>query len=225
MKLALCLHGLSYGKNDKNKRPILFDLGMKFIKNEIIDKHDIDIFVHTWNKGNKDKILEHYKPKKYIIGDNKKILPRQKSSLYSYMMVNNLRKEYEIENNIKYDGIILTRFDLIIKINRRLDTYDMSKIYFPDNFKLSKDLGRDYYINNCCILEWLIMSNSDNIDNFCKFYYSYDKYFSKTLKKYNGGNPHIVFMVFLLDYFKDLLEIFKLENLRACSGNAFNIIN
>lgn len=36
--------------------------------------------------GNTDKIIKYYKPKKFII-DDKKIKNRQKSSLYSYMIL------------------------------------------------------------------------------------------------------------------------------------------
>ena len=177
MKFALCLHGLSASNNDKNKKPILFDVGYKFIKTELLDKYDMDVFVHTWDKGNKEKIMKYYNPKKSKFVGKRSISNRYMSSLYSYMKVNELRKEYEKENDMKYDCIILTRFDLAIKVNKNLETYDMSKFYICEtplsNTKYESTI--EFYKSFGYMNDLLLMSNGDNIDKWCQFYYHYNK--------------------------------------------------
>ena len=54
MKLAICLQGLSSGKNDKGD-PVAFIKSYEYLKKNILDKNDVDIFIHTWND-DKDKI-------------------------------------------------------------------------------------------------------------------------------------------------------------------------
>ena len=57
MKLAICLQGLSSGKNDKGD-PVAFIKSYEYLKKNILDKNDVDIFVHSWSTDLKEEILE-----------------------------------------------------------------------------------------------------------------------------------------------------------------------
>jgi hypothetical protein len=76
-----------------------------------------DIFFHTWDteKDKVQKIIDLYEPKSYLITPPK-IFQRFEifgPMLYSIMMSNEQKKNYEIENNFRYDLVIKTRFDLV----------------------------------------------------------------------------------------------------------------
>lgn len=127
-----------------------FEYCAPFLKKNILDKYDCDVFMHTWdemdsktltwkgkprskecfNKKKIKQIKDFYNPKRLKIEHQQ--LPevdevaKSKNGLkeislfgtnsmwYSAKYANNLRKEYEKENNIKYDIILATRPDIFI---------------------------------------------------------------------------------------------------------------
>lgn len=142
MRIALCLHGLSGGKNSKG-RIIQAKNGYKCIKKHILDKYDVDVFMHSWTVASEKQMVEWYKPKKYLFESQIKFPGPKKfnfqggyyqnmqSLYYSYQKSNQLKKQWEEENNFIYDLVIHCRFDLnIIKIQKDLTTFDPDKIYF-----------------------------------------------------------------------------------------------
>lgn len=86
-----------------------------------------DVFIHTWTMPDtqRQQIKQLYNPVGYleqgtINKDAKTVYGAYHqdcgafgSMLYSIMMSNELKKQYEIENNFRYDLVIKTRFDLI----------------------------------------------------------------------------------------------------------------
>lgn len=76
-----------------------------------------DVFYHTWEltPEKSKKVKELYNPKLYL--EESPLDRRYESSfgnmLYSILMANELKKQYEIENNFRYDLVIKTRFDLV----------------------------------------------------------------------------------------------------------------
>ncbi|QKF94569.1 FAD/NAD(P)-binding domain superfamily protein [Fadolivirus algeromassiliense] len=151
-------------------------------------------------------LIEKYKPKKIIIDKNNldsfsindgKIIPVLiyqahddatkyiNSQLYSKYSVCKLKRDYESENNIKYDIVFLMRFDFGVthlNINNILGL-DMSRIYFPSEKCrhkhpgggggcLSCDNNKFHFgcshTNDICDL-WTL-SASDNIDIVGKLY-------------------------------------------------------
>lgn len=150
MKVAICLSGQT--RNWKSS----YDS----IKNQIIEKYNADVFIHTWNvcgktiphnfindySDNFDKIdyefIKYYNPKKIKIDWPEYDTFKQKineSRFYNTLMMwysinksNELRKEYESENNLKYDVIIRCRFDLFFK-NFEINNIDKNTIYLPPN--------------------------------------------------------------------------------------------
>jgi hypothetical protein len=74
MKVALCFNGLVGGKIGKNGKGENFDpkTAYKYYKKHILDVNDdVDIFIHSWSVDEKDRLLELYKPKKWIIEKQK----------------------------------------------------------------------------------------------------------------------------------------------------------
>ena len=240
MKFALCLHGLSHGNNDKRKNPIMYDLGYTMIKRELLDKYDMDVFVHTWNAGGKDKILRDYAPKKWIIGDKPNYgnspKPRQSSSHLSYKRSNDLRKEYEQETGIKYDMVILTRFDLVISVNMDLNELDPEKFYIPACYK-SPQWDLEYHKKACYMMEWILMSNGENIDKYCSFWDKIPRFYqlshqnilnmnAKDSVRRNPTNPHHIWMYICLHEecgISDKLEMLPMEKFASASGNCVTL--
>lgn len=234
MKIALCLHGLSHGINDKRPSPIMYDLGYKFIKTELLDKYpEIDVFCHTWNAESKEKIIRDYQPKKYIIGETPIHItnrPRQASCLYSYMRANQLRKEYEAEQDIKYDCVISTRYDLILSVKCDIREMDMSKFHIPGNYK-SPEHTLEYFIKSCYTLDWILISNGDLMDKWCNFYNVLPQMIRESVAwvtKQNSidglkrtiDNPHHIFMTFLLHPstgLRDHISMFSIDQIASCS--------
>jgi hypothetical protein len=195
MKIAFCLYGNLGKKSSSSERTkIIIDKKENFlsavskegcdfnpfqtynsIKN-IINKYNPDIFLHSWSKKYEKEIYELYKPKKFLVEEQKifdinlenyginiesnidewKISNNMKegyirqykhlkdknyffkelqlqafrssSKWYSSKISLELKKEYEEENNFKYDLVILTRFDLSLRCHQ--DFNILSKINF-----------------------------------------------------------------------------------------------
>lgn len=78
LRIALCLHGLSDGKNSKGRR-IRSDWGYQCLKHEILDnnQYDVDVFLHSWSLNMKEQLKEWYQPKKYMIEEQKNYINKQ----------------------------------------------------------------------------------------------------------------------------------------------------
>ena len=48
-----------------------FNISSALYKKHILDKNDVDVFVHSWSTGMQDHILGAYEPKKYLIEEQK----------------------------------------------------------------------------------------------------------------------------------------------------------
>jgi hypothetical protein len=143
-------------------------------------------------------ITECYKPKKILVEDNKldqfsindgNIIPLLKyqatddatryinSQLYSRYKVIELKKDYEKENNFKYDIVLLIRFDFnYSNINFDFINLDFTKtIYFPGKngnhthplggggcILCDKNIEHKKHMNDLCDI--MQLSNSENID-------------------------------------------------------------
>jgi hypothetical protein len=146
MKTAICFSGLVGSTRGKSQELVgdfkkCFEISSALYKEHIIDKNDVDVFVHSWSTGLEKEILETYKPKKHIIEKqivfdvpDYKILAKTPavrkqthySLWYSRMMANKLKSEYEQENNFKYDCVMLARFDLAWQTDLIFEQYDQN---------------------------------------------------------------------------------------------------
>jgi hypothetical protein len=152
------------------------------IKKHIIDKNiNIKIFFHTWdiNISNIEYLIECYKPEKYISEEY-----TENNIIYSYTSsmnkVNLLKCEYEKENNIIFDNVILCRYDLIWTTDLILNEINNKK------FTISywgTDIDKNYNFNNLYdntnfkgIHNLFFISNSYNMNIFCNLYNELNKY-------------------------------------------------
>tara|TARA_R100000152_G_C6773823_1_gene201344 strand:+ start:576 stop:1211 length:636 start_codon:yes stop_codon:yes gene_type:complete len=165
MKTAVCLMGLSAGKNDKGDR-VQFD-SCNSIQKNIIKPYNADVFLHTWNESEeiKAQLLNMYSPKLYktepqIVfdtGKNQSI----KSRWYSHREVLKLVSKYETENNFEYDYIFITRFDCDYYKNLDFARYNSSKLYVSTWEANNGPMG---------FLDYWFLSDSKNMKKYGNIY-------------------------------------------------------
>lgn len=157
MKLAVCLSG----------QPRTLDLAVSNILHYFSGKYEVDFFCHAWDyntykrkKENRNlnenpvywtgnQPVDHnwlmekinlYRPKKFLIESVNVFQYRfpWDSLFYSLMKANDLKKQYEYENNFKYDFVVRTRYDIV---------YDTRNIFVPCH-NADKFNYLDIYVNN-----------------------------------------------------------------------------
>ena len=144
MKVAVCFFGLvgtTKGKSQelRGNPEECFEISSEKYLKHIIEKNDVDVFVHSWSTDMENRILDIYKPKKhliekqivfdtpdYITGTTEVRKQTHYSLWYSRKKVNELKSQYEKENGFKYDCVMLARFDLAWQTDLIFDKYDQS---------------------------------------------------------------------------------------------------
>jgi len=124
MKVALCLHGLFNSQQDVNSDGFN---GYIYIKNNILNKFDTDVFIHSWEPDMQPLLEILYQPKKAIFEPQKDFselikerrldtvegCPRSPQSVLSHLYsVTEVMKLPHEQTGVKYDMIIKARFDL-----------------------------------------------------------------------------------------------------------------
>ena len=204
MRTALCMYGQGgdmrggYGPSLQNKPgPVNFKACFDSYKEKIIDVNNCDIFMHTWAVKHEKILRNLYQPKKAIFEPQKVFVKIQNKAIaarsrwYSTQQVLRLKKQYEEENNFKYDWVMLLRYDVIF-----FTEIDFSK-FKPEYFYVSnmnmcpsrpitiektpKLFGRITHPDNITfdlkIIEDLWMfSNSNYMDIFSTLYDYLDEY-------------------------------------------------
>jgi hypothetical protein len=156
MKIALCISG----------QPRFIDVTFPYIQKNILEVNDCDVFFHTWfDKGKSydgaawspittpedsipDKLLELYKPKKWLIEPNKNEFFKQqsahiiknteaepyitKSMFYTIKQSNELKNQYSVEKNVHYDVTIRLRFDVAIMSQLIIDNVFSQCLHYVD---------------------------------------------------------------------------------------------
>ena len=137
-KIALCLSG----------QPRSVELAFPYVKNNILGGNDVTVFTFSWGKDNQN-ILDLYKPALSIVREQNVIpdfsqytrfpppQPNWKvkdpklstwSQLYAIAECNELKKQYEKENNMVFDWVIRSRFDFAINTYIPFEVLDNSKL-------------------------------------------------------------------------------------------------
>jgi hypothetical protein len=153
MKIAICISG----------QPRAYAQGYEYLKRNLLDKYDCDIFIHTWNNivyGTKD-VIDLYKPKMWeaerpfsgVFDDKYTNTPNAKdwppiatvSMFYSIFQTLLLKTNYELMHN-RYDWIVKTRFDYAVNGVIPFDHLDKNKLYIP-NCRMTpmRDFGNDQF--------------------------------------------------------------------------------
>ena len=182
MKVALCLMGIVGAVSEKYGigQDIDYRIGHHFIKKHILDKNDVDVFIHSWSTDWKDGLVDVYKPKKHLIeeqidfGEETLKYHSIKSRWYSTKKVVELKSEYENENNFKYDFVMIYRFDCIFNKDVIFSEFDNRYFYTS-------------HVNECykskCHCEGISMyadlwffGNSNDIDLFGSYIDNWKEY-------------------------------------------------
>jgi hypothetical protein len=159
MKIALCLHGLFSSENDTSSNG--FD-GREHIQKNILDKGDVDVFIHSWETDKKDLIEAIYQPKKAIFEsqiDFKETIikngldtlvgtPRTPQSVLSHLYSVTEAMKLPYESGVEYDIIIKARFDLG-RINRNTSGPGLGNPFAVQciNFQTDIENGKLYNAN------------------------------------------------------------------------------
>lgn len=201
MKVALCLHGLVgsiKGKNSEMAGGGDDVLRLSYGHNQhIIDINNADVFVHSWSTEFKDKINALYAPKSSLIEEQIQFeLPdyikskpsrvfAHLSRWYSYKKVVELLRTYEEQNNIKYDYVLVQRFDLVWNAIPEFDLMNVNNLYVGKSTLNSNTEWSD---------RWFI-ANSDNMEKFATLYDNIYEYMKPggelpSNKQYGGISSH-----------------------------------
>lgn len=156
MKIALCLH---------NQYNNVFD----FTSIATIFKN-ADIFIHCWDDGPIDRIIQDLKPNKLLM-EPKKTMDAVKEKWYSIYQADLLRREYETVKRFKYDLVICARLDCRFTVNISLTKYNANTFWLNNNY-----------------IEHMFMSGSGRMSEFCELYIDLPKYTSMLKKKLSNEN-------------------------------------
>ena len=203
LKIAYCLVGLvGYTERHGGGQPLDFHIAHKNNKRNIFGDNDVDVFVHSWSVDFEDEIVKLYKPKEHIFEeqiefDDDARMNAVESRWYSTKKCVELMKNYESDNNIKYDFVMIYRFDSAFLT--KLD-FDELKKYNKKNEQefvygthSSRANCEPYGISNgdCgCkdrpnIDDQWIIGNSDDISLFSKLHDDW--------REFGYGSPHTEF--------------------------------
>lgn len=178
MRVAICYYGLSSNigriqNSNAYNLPVNYLSNYENHKQVLIKPNNADVFMHTWYHDSVDDVLVKYEPKKYVIEPQIDFYEKASninndptvfgyhqrhhilSRWYSNMRSIRLKEQYEIENNFKYDIVMVTRFDCFYSGEWNLLTLDPSYFYIIGGW------GADY--NKEFPDVWFI-SNTENID-------------------------------------------------------------
>lgn len=166
---------------------------------------DIDVFIHTWNKtvvktktmtepiivieddDKINKIIELYQPKKILVEEPIETGPYESFSrmFYSIMMANQLRIDYELENDCLYEWVVKYRFDVLFPQDTKFPNIPMQKrvMYYP--------LGNQGVAKEDCgahgISDIIFWGDSQIMTILCDSYRHYKFNLIKTLKTSKNG--------------------------------------
>ncbi len=182
MKVALCLSGKvgnTKGKSGYHKSESrVLEKGFEHYKRHIIEKNDLDVFVHCWDVELSDQIELIYNPVSstyqqqinfdiphYVRGEDKR-KQNHYSRWYSNMQVNKLRKNYENQNNFKYDFVMTTRFDLAWETDVIFSDYNPNNFYVGYWSAVFDKNGKDIFKGGRGPLYDLLRQDKKNINKF-----------------------------------------------------------
>jgi hypothetical protein len=154
MKIALCLHGMFDSPMDTTSTGLD---GREYIQKHILDKGDVDIFIHSWDLEKQGLIEAIYQPKKSVFEPQKDFssliekrgldklqgCPRPPQSVLSHLYsVNEVMKMPHQQTGVKYDIIIKARFDLG-RINRNTSGPGLGNPYPVQCINFQTDIQND----------------------------------------------------------------------------------
>ena len=194
MKVALCLFGIVGGKEGKDGKGgnVDYQIAFDYYKKHILDKNDVDVFIHTWSIKLEEELKAIYELKKSIFQKQKRFAwfdrknndqkHRDYSRWYSSKKTIELKKEYEIENGFIYDWVMVSRLDLAFFTDLIFEKFDNQYFYASHwNDAVNPEVGRfkankkNHYEGKGFLDLWFF-SNSEMMDKFSTLYDHRKKY-------------------------------------------------
>ena len=192
MRIAYTLNGLIGGfgnyktynidklSNYGDESSLTLKYASKFLKKYVLDNNDVDVFVFSWQVDKLEEFKKYLNPKKikvipqidfeipkHLKGKNDKRVTAHYSRWYGFKEVMKLKKEYEKENDFKYDLVVNARFDLCYN-----KPFDFSCL--PTNqFHIPIHPNKPTYgwpNENSEILDHIFASSSENMDNYSSLF-------------------------------------------------------
>lgn len=140
MKYALCLRGINYWEAPKSYQNVDFEKSYNNIKHFILNEiKDYDIFISSYHSIKENSLLDTYKPVKYILSNFNPDDNNFKAQLIHHFNCAQMIINHEKEHNIRYDMILITRFD-----------YIYFRLFSEMNIDLTKfNIGMKHSSGNC----------------------------------------------------------------------------
>ena len=217
---ALCMYGMIGGDKGKNGagEPIDFKQCFESIKENIIEPNECDVFLHNWNPEYANELKDLYKPKAYKIEPQIRFRTKKKdyygkrdeficqSRWYSHKQVLNIKKAYEEVFNVKYDWVMVCRYDLMVFTKFDFSELNEGKVYVShfNNFGANAD-KENQTLKNKRLLDMWFIGSSDFMDKFADLYNS--------IGKYNLTDPHRTSWDFI-ESFTDPKEVIEFKYYR-----------
>ena len=203
MKTALCLHG--YFDNKNQFRPGGESVAISaynYIKEKIIDNPalvEVDIFVHTWDEENSKKIEELYEPKNIKVQKQKTFeedltkfdefptppgmyagntIERGLSIHYSRTESIALKSLHEKENKMKYDCVIVGRFDMGQRGKEHPQKYYVTNFNFDEEYDQNYLYCADWDQFNWGIPDHWFYGGSEVMDTVGSLYHKLPNYYN-----------------------------------------------
>ena len=225
MKVALCFSGYIGTLGGKTNKHIgehsntVLDLSYKHFKEHILDKNDVDIFIHSWEVDEEENIKKLYKPKlsifenqivfdtaPHIQTNDEKRKQAHYSRWYGLKKAVELKREYEIKNDFIYDYVMVSRFDIAWMNDVIFSKFD-NKYFWIARAMGDKIPGKWYGwpYSGLEITDLWFFTNSENMDRFSLLYDNLFEYTKPKWPTWNGISSHFlsVFHLFQLGLLDD----------------------
>jgi hypothetical protein len=200
MKIALCLHG--YYANAGGAKAS--DEAISYITRKVLEKGDVDIFVHSWDLDNKEKIettyapvISQYEKQKDFKEELKRFdenwfnsgfdrestmyrtntIFRGLSFLYSRMRSIEIKKQHEEENGFRYDCVVAARFDLGTRGKEHPQKYYATDMNFNPALDMDYMYSAFWNQTNHGYADHWFYSNSENMDTVGALYHGVTEYY------------------------------------------------
>ena len=193
------------------------------ILSAITNYANIDVFMHQWSDVVQHNLIEHFQPKEFAFepqgnfspeadrlshltdGTHMRDAPGREpqwwfnscSQYYSIAAANQLRKNYEIKNNVHYDFVVRVRLDAYVVNPIDVSLLDTESLYTVYDRKFNIDLNR--YWGICDVFA---IGSGQNMDTYCSIYTNLKNTILNTLdnKRCNRFTNHALLLQNLLDH-------------------------
>jgi hypothetical protein len=116
--------------------------GYEYIKKNLIDHYDVDVYFHTWSKNWDIGVVETYKPKEILVENDSvfgeysgyRIVSSRHPARNTIMMYRSIKYADMLRRNsgVTYDWVVRTRFDFALNKKIQFHELDKQKMYFCD---------------------------------------------------------------------------------------------